>query len=93
MRVKSENEIFKRNIKLLETEQKKEYRKVRESIKKKEQQIEKQVIVNIGIGDADKKPEKVQRRGMEGLVARRCELEADCKRLEQKQRDALNDVM
>ena len=55
MRVKSENEIFKRNIKLLETEQKKEYRKVRESIKKKEQQIEKQVIVNIGIGDADKK--------------------------------------
>ena len=38
-----------------EKEQKKEYKKVRESIKKKEQQIEKQVIVNIGIGDADKK--------------------------------------
>lgn len=34
----------------------------------------------------------MQRRGMEGLVARRCELEADCKRLEQKQRDALADV-
>ena len=40
-----------------------------------------------------KKTEKVQRRGMEGLVARRSELEADCKRLEQKQRDALADVM
>ena len=55
MRVKSENEMFKRNIMDREKEQKKEYRKVRESIKKKEQQIEKQVIVNIGIGDADKK--------------------------------------
>ena len=54
VRVKTENEMFKRNIMEREKEQKKEYRKVRESIKKKEQQIEKQVIVDIGIGDADK---------------------------------------
>ena len=75
-----------------EKEQKKEYRKMRESIKKKEQQIEKQVIVNVGIGDIERENGQVQRRGMEGLVARRCEFEAECKRLEQKQRDALSDV-
>merc|ERR1719295_518343 len=63
VRVKAENEMFKRNI----TEREKE---------KKEQQIEKQV----------------QRRGMEGLVARKSDLEADCKKLEQKQREALADV-
>ena len=45
MRVKTENEMFKRNIMEREKEQKKEYRKMREGIKKKEQQIEKQVSV------------------------------------------------
>ena len=35
---------------------------------------------------------QVQRRGMEGLVARKCELEEDCKRLEQKQREALVNI-
>ena len=43
MRVKSENEMFKRTIMEKEKEQRKEYRKMREAIKKKEQQIEKQV--------------------------------------------------
>ena len=46
VRVKTENEMFKRNIMEREKEQKKEYRKMRENIKKKEQQIEKQVIVH-----------------------------------------------
>ena len=50
MRVKTENEMFKRNIMEREKEQKKEYRKMREGIKKKEQQIEKQVSV-MGIAD------------------------------------------
>ena len=45
VRVKTENEMFKRNIMEREKEQKKEYRKMREGIKKKEQQIEKQVSV------------------------------------------------
>ena len=43
MRVKAENEMFKRTIMEKEKEQRKEYRKMREAIKKKEQQIEKQV--------------------------------------------------
>ena len=46
VRVKADNEMFKRNIMEREKEQKKEYRKMRENIKKKEQQIEKQVIVH-----------------------------------------------
>ena len=50
VRVKTENEMFKRNIMEREKEQKKEYRKMREGIKKKEQQIEKQVSV-MGIAD------------------------------------------
>lgn len=43
VRVKAENEMFKRTIMEKEKEQRKEYRKMREAIKKKEQQIEKQV--------------------------------------------------
>ena len=50
VRVKTENEMFKRNMMEREKEQKKEYRKMREGIKKKEQQIEKQVSV-MGIVD------------------------------------------
>ena len=48
--MKTENEMFKRNMMEREKEQKKEYRKMREGIKKKEQQIEKQVSV-MGIAD------------------------------------------
>merc|ERR1719239_1311498 len=76
VRVKTENEMFKRNIMEREKEQKKEYRKMRQGIKEKEQ----------------KKEYRKMREGMDGLVARRCELKADCKRLEQKQREALADV-
>ena len=43
VQVKTENEMFKRNVVEREREQKKEYRKMREGIKKKEQQMEKQV--------------------------------------------------
>ena len=50
VQVKTENEMFKRNVVEREREQKKEYRKMREGIKKKEQQIEKQVSV-MGIAD------------------------------------------
>ena len=46
VRVKAENEMFKRTIMEREKEQRKEYRKMREAIKKKEQQIEKQVAKN-----------------------------------------------
>ena len=55
MRVKAENEMFKRTIMEKEKEQRKEYRKMREAIKKKEQQIEKQVQRQLMLAQNDVK--------------------------------------
>lgn len=76
MLIKSSNENFKQAIVIGEKKQKKEYRKMREVIKKKEQQVEKHV----------------QKRGMEGLGAKQLELERDCRELEQRQREAVNSL-
>ena len=43
-------------------------RKVRESIKKKEQQIEKQVIVDVGIGDIERQKGAKTRNGGVGCA-------------------------
>ena len=76
MQIKSSNENFKQAIVVGEKRQKKEYRKMREVIKKKEQQMEKHV----------------QKRGMEGLGSKQIELERLCRELEQQQREAVNSL-
>ena len=76
MQIKSSNENFKQAIVVGEKRQKKEYRKMREVIKKKEQQMEKHV----------------QKRGMEGLGTKQIELERLCRELEQHQREAVNSL-